>query len=62
MAVTDSAALPAGEYHLYPSSTANIDGSITWTLNRMDVATGRSWVATGGGNAPLVWNEIVNPK
>ena len=46
----DSARLPSGDYHLYPASTTTPDGKVTWTLNRMDGMTGRSWMATGGGN------------
>jgi hypothetical protein len=60
--VVDSGPIPAGDYHLYPTSTPAIDGSVVWTMERMDSNSGRSWVATGGGNVPLTWNEITNPK
>ncbi len=61
-ATVDSARLPPGDYHLYPGVVTTPDGKVTWTLNRMDGTTGRTWVATGGGNMPLVWNEITVPK
>lgn len=60
--VVDSAPLPAGDYHLYPTSTPAIDGSVVWTMERMDSNTGRSWLATGGGNTPLSWTPITEAK
>jgi hypothetical protein len=60
--VVDSAPIPAGDYHLYPAATPAIDGSVVWTMERMDSNSGRSWLATGGGNVPLTWSEIASPK
>jgi hypothetical protein len=61
--VQDSAALPAGEYHLFVSINAAADGSnYIWMVNRMDANSGRVWSLTGGGTAPLTWTEVVPPK
>jgi hypothetical protein len=60
--VQDAAALPAGDYHLYVSSNPQADGTNIWMVNRVDSNTGRIWVVTGGGTAPLAWVEVVQPK
>jgi hypothetical protein len=45
----DPAPLPPGDYHICVTITLMPDGKIIWSLNRLDAATGRSWVAVGGG-------------
>jgi hypothetical protein len=60
--VVDSAPIPAGDYHLLNSSWVSADGKVSWSLYRLDQASGRAWVALGGGGAPLVWTELVPPK
>jgi hypothetical protein len=63
-AISDSPALPPGDYHLYladilPPIPA---GAIDWGLIRMDGKTGRTWSLTGGGPAPFKWIEMVAPQ
>ncbi len=60
--VVDSAPLPPGDYHLYSKTATFPDGKQNWMMERMDSVTGRAWVALGGGNVPLVWNEVLVPK
>jgi tetrahydromethanopterin S-methyltransferase subunit D len=54
---TTAAPLPAGEYHLYKSENATPDGTVYWSLYRMEVNTGRVWNLTGGGDQPYTWIE-----
>jgi hypothetical protein len=61
-AMPDSPALPAGDYHLQGPAWVDPTGKVSWCLYRIDQASGRVWVATGGGTAPLIWNEIAAPK
>jgi hypothetical protein len=57
---TDSASLPAGNYHLY--RTESLDRKGNWNLDRMDSESGRTWGLNGGGGSPYVWAEISEPK
>jgi hypothetical protein len=57
---TDSAALPAGNYHLY--RTESLDRKGAWDMDRMDSQSGRAWSLSGGGGSPFVWSEIAEPK
>jgi hypothetical protein len=59
---TDNAPLPAGDYHLYVASNPQSDGTVPWSMARIDLNTGRTWTLTGGGNAPFVWVETLPPK
>jgi hypothetical protein len=56
----DSAALPAGNYHLY--RTESLDRKGAWYMDRMDSESGRTWSLSGGGSSPFVWTEITEPK
>lgn len=60
--VVDSAPIPAGEYHLLRTQDITPDGKVFWTLSRIDVVSGRTWIAVGGGGAPLSWSELIAPK
>jgi len=61
-AMPDSPTLPAGDYHLQGPTWVDPTGKVSWCLYRIDQTSGRVWVATGGGTAPLVWNEITASK
>ncbi len=60
--VVDNTPVPAGDYHLTETDSIGLDSKVIWWMYRYDAVSGRSWVASGGGNAPLVWNEIQPPK
>ncbi len=55
---TDSAPLPPGDYHLYVSSNPQPDGTVPWSMSRIESNSGRTWSLTGGGSAPYVWVEV----
>jgi hypothetical protein len=57
---TDSAALPAANYHMY--RTESLDRKGGWSMDRMDSESGRTWALNGGGSSPFVWAEITEPK
>jgi len=61
-AVVDTPPPPPGEYHIFPGVWTAPDAKVSWSLNRLDALSGRTWVATGGGAAPLVWTELTPPK
>jgi hypothetical protein len=53
--------LPASHYHLVLTDHIASDNSVTWTLMRVDVATGRLWMITGGIGT-YAWIELTPPK
>ena len=53
----DKAPLPAGEYHLYSIVNPQADGSVYWSIYRMEANSGRVWNLVGGGDQPYVWVE-----
>ena len=56
----DTAALPPGEYHLYSTNGPQPDGTVYYSLDRMEVNSGRVWNLTGGGETPFVWVEATS--
>jgi hypothetical protein len=62
MATAEKAPLPAGEYHLFAVSNPQTDGTVFWSMDRLEANTGRTWNLTGGGNDPFVWVEVGEPK
>lgn len=53
-ATKDAAALPQGDYHLYPQLSP--DGKTYW-LYRMDAQSGRTWFLSNDS-----WTEVPPPK
>lgn len=53
----DKAPIPPGEYHLYDSVDPQADGTVYWSLYRMESNSGRVWNLVGGGDQPYVWVE-----
>ncbi|MDR3513441.1 MAG: hypothetical protein P4L73_17520 [Caulobacteraceae bacterium] len=60
--VVDNTPVPGGEYHITTLYWTDPSGKVSWNLYRFDAASGRAWMALGGGGAPLVWNELAPPK
>ena len=60
--IVDKTPIPQGDYHIEAPTWLSADGHVTWNLFRLDLNTGRSWTALGGGSAPVVWTEITPPK
>ncbi len=56
--VAETAAPPAGEYHLRAWSDMLPDGSVSWNLYRFDNVSGRAWVLAGDGATGWRWQEI----
>lgn len=54
MSTKDAAALPQGDYHLYPQLSP--DGKTYW-LYRMDAQSGRTWFLSNES-----WAEVPPPK
>ena len=50
--------MPAGEYHLYSIVNPQADGTVYWSLYRMESNGGRVWNLVGGGDQPYVWVEV----
>ncbi len=53
--------LPASHYHLVLTDHIAGDNTVSWTLMRADVATGRIWMLTGGVGT-YAWIELTPPK
>jgi len=49
--------LPPGEYHLYSTTNPQADGSVFWSIYRLEANSGRVWNLVGGGDQPYVWVE-----
>ena len=54
----DKTPLPAGEYHLYSIVNSQADGTVYWSIYRMESNSGRMWNLVGGGDQPYVWVEV----
>jgi hypothetical protein len=56
----DTTALPPGEYHLYGINGPQTDGTVYYSVDRMEVNSGRVWNLTGGGDVPFTWIEVTS--
>ena len=56
----DKAPLPQGEYHLYNIVNPQTDGTVFWSIYRMEANSGRVWNLVGGGDQPYVWVEVTS--
>jgi len=59
--VPESAALPAGEYHI--RVLESLDNKGGWEIIRFDGKTGRTWSMSGGSSSGgYIWTEAAAPK
>jgi len=56
----DKAPLPPGEYHLYSIVNPQADGTVYWSIYRMEAGSGRVWNLVGGGDQPFSWVEATS--
>lgn len=59
-AISDSAAVPGGAYHLKVLSAIDGSDNIHWQLYRWDAKSGRMWIAFANNNniSSLHWTEL----
>jgi len=59
--VSESAALPAGEYHI--RVLESLDNKGGWEVVRFDSKSGRTWSLSGGASSGgYIWTEAAAPK
>ena len=59
--VPESAALPAGEYHI--RVLESLDNKGGWEVVRFDSKSGRTWSLSGGASSGgYIWTEAAAPK